>query len=427
MSKNILIVALLLGSCLNSFAGGNLVSYTLYQTVTKEEFREMLKKRHLPRASAPAHYTVDVYDVTYYTQWHDGSQIKASGLYFVPRNVKKGAAELVYNHGTRVWKGRRKKLGGEEYFCLAMAMDGYAVALPDYIGLGHGDKFHLYQVASSLAQASVDMLLAVREINQDCDVKTNGQLFLSGYSEGGYAAMATDKLIQDKYAGQLHVTAASPMSGAYDMTGVEGKVMFKSYTEPHYLPYLLGSYNEVYNIVGPNVNIIYKPPYDTLIPQISNFKHNLDDVVDLLPPVPADMLKDTFVQMYLNDPNFPLIQKVRENNLYDWKPESPMQLCYCDSDEQVTPLNAFVAYDKMKENGAKHVTLRRAGKNFHHSRCALVAMLYTKMYFDTFRQGSKYGGKGKVGSRLMADVAKVILAKASKGQGDGQRKPRHKA
>jgi hypothetical protein len=201
------------------------------------------------------------------------------------------------------------------------------------------------------------------------------------------------------------------MSGAYDMTGVEGKVMFKSYTEPHYLPYLLGSYNEVYNLVGPNVNIIYKHPYDSIIPLISSLKPNLDDVIDFLPAVPADMLRDTFVNLYLNDPNFTLIQAVKDNNLYDWKPNSPMQLCYCDSDEQVTPLNALVAKKQMTLNGAKHITLRRAGKNFHHNRCALVAMLYTKMYFDSFRNGHKYGTKGALGKRIMADIAKAILAK----------------
>jgi hypothetical protein len=413
----LLLFYILLCSYISSEAQKHLISYTLFQTITKEEFRETIKKRHLPKSAVPARYDVDVYDVTYYTKWHDGSTIKATGLYFAPRNVKKGSPELIYNHGTRVGKGRHKKLGGEEYFCLAMAMDGYAVALPDYVGLGRGDKFHLYQVAASLGQASVDMLLAVREIDTDCDIKTSGQLFLSGYSEGGYAAMATDKFIQDKYP-DIHVTAASPMSGAYDMTGVEGHAMFKKYAEPHYLPYLLGSYNEVCHLV-PNVNMLYKHPYDSIIPPLSSLHPNLDDVIDQLPAIPGDMLKDTFVNMYLHDPHFPLIDAIRKNNLYDWKPDNPVQLCYCDSDEQVTPLNAFVAYKQMKIDGAKHVTLRRAGKNFHHTRCALVAMLYTKMYFDSFRHGHKYGGKGAWGSRIMADIAKGILAHQKKDDHHG--------
>jgi pimeloyl-ACP methyl ester carboxylesterase len=422
MCRVFLVIASVLLCCGPSFAGSHLVSYKLFQTETKEEFRATVKQRHLPRAAVPARYTVDIYDVTYYTKWHDGSTIRATGLYFVPRNVKKGSPEVVYNHGTRVGKGRRKHLGGEEYFCLAMAMDGYAVIEPDYIGLGGGDKFHLYQLAESIGQASVDMLLAAREIDTLCDIKTTGQLFLTGYSEGGYGALATDKFIQDHYAGRIHVTAASPMSGAYDMSGAEGKVMFKKYTEPHYLPYLLGSYNEAYDLWGPNTNIIYKHPYDTIIPLLSSQKPNLDDVIKFLPDVPSDILKDTFINLYLNDPNFPLTLAIKKNNLYDWKPLSPVQLCYCDSDEQVTPLNSFTAYKTMRANGAKHITLREAGKDFTHSRCGLVAMMCTKMYFDTFRHGRKYGGRGSAGHLLMADIAKLIMAKHKKDSRHGKNK-----
>src|SRR3984957_7937504 len=93
-----------------AFAENHLVSYTLYKTVTKEEFKAIIKKRHLPKAMVPAHYTVDIYDITYYTKWHDGSTIKASGLYFVPRDAKKPMPELIYHHGTRMNKGRSSKL-----------------------------------------------------------------------------------------------------------------------------------------------------------------------------------------------------------------------------------------------------------------------------------------------------------------------------
>ena len=65
------------------------------------------------------------------------------------------------------------------------------------------------------------------------------------------------------------------------------------------------------------------------------------------------------------------------------------------------------------------MTLRRAGKNFHHNQCALIAMLYSKMYFDSFRNGRKYGGKGPLGSRIMADIAKVIISHRKKEEHHG--------
>jgi len=65
--------------------------------------------------------------------------------------------------------------------------------MPDYIGLGKGDKFHLYQNSESEATASIDMLLAIQELNIEFGIKTNKQLFLTGYSQGGHACMATHK------------------------------------------------------------------------------------------------------------------------------------------------------------------------------------------------------------------------------------------
>ena len=144
----------------------------------------------------------------------------------------------------------------------------------------------------------------------------------------------------------------------------------------------------------------------------------MDQIDRALPHVPKDMLKDTFVNMFVHNPDFPLNVELKENSLCDWKPEAPVQLCYCDSDEQVMPGNAKVAYKTMKANGAQHVTLRRAGINFSHSSCAPISILYTKMYFDTFLHGSKFGGRGAPGKRLMASLAKAIVKKYRKHNKD---------
>src|ERR1700722_20626329 len=108
--KSFFVLCIALSTCVQSFAYTHIVSCVLYKTETKEEFRAAMKKRHLPKSMVPAHYTVDVYDITYYTKWHDGSTIKASGLYFVPRDAKKPMPELIYHHGTRMNKGRSSKL-----------------------------------------------------------------------------------------------------------------------------------------------------------------------------------------------------------------------------------------------------------------------------------------------------------------------------
>jgi len=189
--------------------------------------------------------------------------------------------------------------------------------------------------------------------------------------------------------------------------------MFKDYTRPHYLPYLLLGYNEVYHFV-PDINSIYKHPYDSIIAAYFDEKHSMNQIDNALPHVPKDMLRDSFVNLFITDTNFAMNVELKANSLCDWTPQAPVQLCYCDSDEQVTPENAKVAYKTMKSNGAEHITLRRAAIDFHHAPCAIISILYTKMYFDTFLHGSKFGGKGAPGKRLVASMAKMLVKKSIK-------------
>ncbi len=389
------------------FTGNKLLSYSLWKTVTKAELQSKMKENHVPAALLKVKYDVDVYEIAYKTCWHDSTCIKATGLVFVPRAVNEPMAQVVYHHGTRIQPGRSKRLGGEDYLCLGLAVDGYLVLQPDYIGLGYGDKFHLYQQYKSLGQATADMIYAVRELNDSLNVKTNDQLFLTGYSEGGYAAVAANKHIQESYP-DLKVTATSGNSGAYDMGGVQSEVMFTKYSNPHYLPYLLRGFNEIYKIV-PDINTVYKSPYDTLIPKMFDGSHGMGDIDKVLPEVPKDMVRDTFVNLYLTDPNFPMHKALADNSLVNWKPENPVQLCYCNKDEQVNYKNAFVARDGMQSRGAKHITLRNGGKKYGHYKCAIFASMYSKLYFDSFRNGSKYGRKGKAGKRFLLALARLAI------------------
>src|SRR5258708_33143614 len=54
-------------------------------------------------------------------------------------------------------------------------------------------------------------------------VKDNGQLFITGYSQGGYVAMATHRAMQ--VAG-MKVTASAPMSGPYALAAFVDAVFY---------------------------------------------------------------------------------------------------------------------------------------------------------------------------------------------------------
>ena len=63
----------------------------------------------------------------------------------------------------------------------------------------------------------------------------------------------------------------------------------------------------------------------------------------------------------------------------------------------------------MKENGSESVKLRKVSEKLGHVNCALFASIYTKMWFDSFRNGSEKGRKGPWLKRLALYLQKVRM------------------
>lgn len=402
----IILVLLSLVSVKRTFAQPRIVSYELWKTVSKDDLRETMRQRKVPKAMLDPKYDVNIYDVKYISHWHDGSEVLTSGLYFVPQGATEPLPQMAYHHGTIMHKGRQTEITGEANLCLGYAVDGYLVLMTDYIGLGHGERFHLYQDYRSLGQATVDFLLAVRELDGPLNVRASDQLFLTGYSEGGYAALGANKLIQEEYSDRFKVTATAANAGAYDMKGVQSKAIFQPYPRPQFLPYLIIAMNEIYGIV-PDTYDCFKAPYDSLVRVLFDGTHYNEEMTEHFPSIAADMLKDTLIREYWNNPDFLFHKAMADNTITHWKPDNPVQLCHCKGDEIVFYENSVVALEGMKASGAEDVILRNPGNKYGHLGCGLFATGYSKFYFDSFRPGAKHGRKGSSTQRFLMGMLKL--------------------
>jgi hypothetical protein len=382
-----------------------LISYELVKSYSKEDLIKRWKEAGIPQVIAPIRFDVDIYEIIYTTCWHDSTCIKASGLYFVPRDAQ-NIPLMVYHHGTQIEKHREVQLGGEISICIGFATDGYAVAYSDYIGLGKGEKFHLYHHINTEAYASMDLVRACKVINAKKNIQLNNFLFATGYSQGGHATMAFQKVVEanPELNKEFKITASSPMSGAYDLTGVQEKNMFIPYSHPGYLPYLMVGFQEVYKLYD-DLSKAFVPPYDSILLPMFNGKYSMGDVNNVMPKIPKEIIKPQIIEAYLKNEDFPFKVALKNNSTHNWVPKSPMLLCYCEADEQVNYLNSIMAHKSMKKLGAKHLRLKRVAKHLDHGQCALFAVLYTKMFFDSFIKGSKYGRKGPLFKRTLVSMA----------------------
>ncbi len=402
-----IILFLFIATNIQIFAQGKLISYEKVDSLNFTQLKAIWKDLSLPQLITSIKNEVDIYELYYNTQLPSGKEVVATGLYYVPKGVQLFPI-MQYNHGTVTRNRTSYDYNGESTICKIFAADSYAVAWQDYIGLGKAEGFHPYQHAETAGQSGVDLLKAIKEINQDLGLITNNELFITGYSQGGYSTMAVHKMIEEKYATVFNVTASSPMSGAYDMAGVQSKVMEIEYTQPHYLPYLLYGYQELYNIIDGEFEQIFVAPYDSIIPLYFDKQHSVNEINDILPSIPMDMIDPLYADEFRNNPDFLFRKVLEENNLYKWIPQAPVQFCYCKSDEEVTYENAIVAYDWMKKNGAKNIIKRNVGNTFSHHDCASYAAMYTKFYFDSFRNGAKNGTRGPIMKNILVGIVKGI-------------------
>ncbi|MBK7509310.1 MAG: prolyl oligopeptidase family serine peptidase [Comamonadaceae bacterium] len=143
-------------------------------------------------------YAVTSYRLTYVTQDGYGNDIVASGLVSVPvKEPGSPSPVLSYQHAT-IFKDAQAPsnnvVPAEPTVILASL--GFIVQAADYVGFGASKAGqHPYLLSAPTAAAVTDLLTAARTWRHNASVIDNGQLFLVGYSEGGYATMAAHRAL----------------------------------------------------------------------------------------------------------------------------------------------------------------------------------------------------------------------------------------
>jgi len=394
--KRFYVFALIVGFSLQLDAQ-RLVSAVLLDTI--------IPAMDIPIPGLNPSFEVANWKLQYLTLSPEGEEHVASGLVSVPiTNTPEVFPLACFQHGTV--EGRDNvpsNLEGGHLLGGAFATNGYVVAAPDYIGLGDSPGIHPYVHAESEASASVDMLLATREFIADLDnVTLNQQLFISGYSQGGHAAMALQQEIETNQSDLFTVTASAPMSGPYSIS--ESMVDFTlgddEYMTVDYIAWLTLGYGRAYPTLLADfpVENVFRPEY---IDDINEFRDeeitrstlNQRMVATLRADgglvLPKNTLQDDILDGILNDPMHPLSQALELNDTYNFTTETPTNLYYCQGDDQVTFENALLAEERMTANGSTNVQAIRLDSNIiplNHVGCVLPASLRALGFFNSLKE-----------------------------------------
>lgn len=348
-------------------------------------------------AGGLAKYDVETYKVTYNTVNIDGTPTVASGAVCIPIQRDCDTLSLIaYCHGTVLEKNDVPSANNfESIIGKIFSSTGYVVAMPDYLGLGDNGGLHPYVHAQSEATATVDVMRAARELAVALggSLHLQNEVMLTGYSQGGHAAMATAKYIQDSsLLGEFNVLAAAPASGPYDLAGSQSEVFIQNapYSNPGYVVYLLMGMNRVYGNIYSDISHILKAPYDTLIPPYFDGTYPMDSVNSKLPNLISGFMVDTVLQNFVADTvnkAHPIWQALLKSTNYNWNPQFPVRMFYCTSDEQVSFENSLRAAAAMRSFGANAAAINKG--NFSHGGCVFPSIQGASKVIDSVSSSCK--------------------------------------
>jgi hypothetical protein len=351
--------------------------------------------------------TVDIRQLKYQTVGAQGEPASASGALMLPGGADPACQGprpiLLYAHGTSTDRAFNiANLAGSNNaeaitIALEFAAQGYIVVAPNYAGYDTSSlTYHPFLNADQQSKDMIDALKAARTalpMSSSPTIVDGGKLFITGYSQGGFVAMATHRAMQ---AAGTAVTASAPMSGPYALSAFgdaifEGQVPMSG---PVNLTMLISSYQAAYGNLFTNPTEVFEAKYangitsllpsTTSVPDLESQGRITTTVVfNSTPPDPSfapftpattppqlapvfaqgfgpdNLITNAYRLSYLQDaqtapdggfptktdglppanPMHALRRALKANDLRSWSPAAPVLLCAGSNDPTVFYLN----------------------------------------------------------------------------------------
>lgn len=329
----------------------------------------------------PVEHGVTLYRVGYWTRGPRGDTVAASGLVALPR-TRELRGVVSWQHGTTTLRSEvpSKPTRDEGVVAsLAFAGHGYLLAAPDYLGLGASEGRHPYYHSASTAAAVVDLLRAARRLAEAEGLAWPQTLFLTGFSQGGHASIAALHELEAADEPGLRVTAAAPIAGPFDLSGLSVPRALEGEAESSslYLGYMLASYQHVY---GEPLEAALLPRYARLIEELFDGHHDGAAIRAALPRRPREMFQPAFLAAFEAGRPTWLGERLRENDLVDVTPRAPVRIYYGALDVDVSPEEARAQARRWSEHG---VDARAVDVGpLDHEASVLEAATRVRAWFD---------------------------------------------
>jgi pimeloyl-ACP methyl ester carboxylesterase len=263
---------------------------------------------------------------------------------------------------------------------------GYIVIGADYFGKGQSPENDSYTVKGSTQQACLDMLYAAQSALPDLNVE-RGSLFLSGWSQGGWATMVYLEKLQSV---GIPVAAAAIASAPVDLFATVNRwVQNPQAIDAIYLPGVVGlqifTYENYYQWPG-FARASIKPEYYD--PMRKLYRNEIKDVdaAALLPRHVTELLEEDFIgSLAIGNTHYG--RALEANHAYRWRSATPVHTYWGAADEVVPEYIATLPVGYQEVMGGAPVTAIGTGAKANHRGNFVAALADQQQWFAAVQAG----------------------------------------
>ncbi len=243
----------------------------------------------------------------------------------------------------------------------------YLVISPDYLGFGSTEGvIHPYLHSENTAQVSIDMLFAVREYMETKDRPLQKDIYVTGYSQGGAAALAVQKMAEEKYSEYINILKVIAGGGPYDPT-----IIFNDYTEtnttskPCVIPMTIIGMDYADDLQLDYSKIFLEPLLSNYDEWINSKQYTMGGIDQKIgTKTISNFLHPDFFTEESNSEFQKIYASLAKNNLTGWTPKAEIVMVHGSKDEVVPYTCAQKAYDYFLQ---KNCLIKLTTINSNHS------------------------------------------------------------
>lgn len=350
------------------FRRGDMIGWHLNGSVTLDNIKRTCCAVGMPDSLFK--YDVDCYKLEYVTEWKT-ELVRAEALIVIPRNVT-ATKYACYCHGTNVPFGTDTGTKvfyeysgpdlGHDYeeirkCILPLASHGYCTICPEYTGFGStSGRQHPFVYSPELCKSIIDALIAGREFIEDFEIDVGSELYLTGWSQGGSASLATEKYLEESYPGLFDIKGNSCLAGPFNLQ----HFVESMFTQPDKFFITIGLYSWAAYAINyfapklqrPSDQIFVLPTYDQT------------SAILVAGATPNEIFRSFYMKSILNGMDKNFCAALEESSYHHgWTPRSHVYLHHGVDDIIVPFFNSQDAYDGLHSRpGANVELIPEAGK-----------------------------------------------------------------